>query len=394
MNNFEYYAPTKVIFGKDRENEIGSILKDLNYKNILVHFGGESAKKSGLLDRVCNSLKKENISFQLLGGVVPNPRLSKVYEGIELCKQNNIDFILAVGGGSVIDSSKAIAYGSVIDEDVWDIYLQKIVPTKSLPIGCILTISAAGSEMSNSSVITNEEGSLKRGYNNEISRPLFAILNPDLCATLPMYQTQSGIVDIIMHTLERYFSPKRENTELTDYIAEGLMKTVIKNAYIVLKAPSNYNALAEVMWAGSLSHNGLTAAGSGSVTGDWACHQMEHELSGMFDVAHGAGLSALWGTWANYVYRDNPKRFAQFAQNVMNIPFTTETETAEKGIEALVQFFKDIGMPTKISDFGIDLTEEQIEELAMKCSFNETRTVGNFRVLQKEDMATIYRLAR
>jgi alcohol dehydrogenase len=392
MENFEFYTPTKVVFGKATEMQVGSLVKAQNCKKVLVHFGGNSAKKSGLLDRVFESLKREDIDYISLGGVVPNPRLSKVYEGIELCKKEGVDFILAVGGGSVIDSAKAIGYGMANDCDVWDIYTRKAEVTGCLPIGAILTISAAGSEMSDSSVITNEDGWLKRGFNSNYSRCKFAIMNPELTYTLPKYQTASGAVDILMHTMERYFT-QSESMEITDNISEGLMRTVINNAKILMTEPENYDARAEIMWAGSLSHNGLTGCGS---IGDWACHQLEHELGGMFDVAHGAGLAAVWGSWARYVYKSNVTRFVQFAVNVMGVSndFRNPEKVALEGIKAMENFYHQVDMPTSISELGVKLTDEQIDELSYKCSFKNTRTIGAFKQLNTEDMKNIYIMAR
>lgn len=392
MENFEFYAPTKVVFGKDTEMQVGALVKAQNCKKVLVHFGGNSAKKSGLLDRVFESLKREDIDYISLGGVVPNPRLSKVYEGIELCKKEGVDFILAVGGGSVLDSAKAIGYGMANDCDVWDIYTRKTEVTGCLPIGAILTISAAGSEMSDSSVITNEDGWLKRGFNSNYSRCKFAIMNPELTYTLPKYQTASGAADILMHTMERYFTQSK-SMEITDNISEGLMRTVINNAKILMKEPENYDARAEIMWAGSLSHNGLTGCGS---IGDWACHQLEHELGGMFDVAHGAGLAAVWGSWARYVYKSNVTRFAQFAVNVMGVSndFRNPEKVALEGIKAMENFYYQIDMPTSINELGVKLTDEQIDELSYKCSFKNTRTIGVFKQLNIEDMKNIYVMAR
>jgi len=392
MLNFEFYAPTKVVFGKNAENEVGKLIKAQGCKKVLVHFGGSSAKKSGLLERIYALLDQDGISSVSLGGVVPNPRLSKVHEGIELCKREGVDFILAVGGGSVIDSSKAIGYGVENDGEVWDFYDKIRTPQGCTPIGAVLTIAAAGSEMSNSSVITNEDGWLKRGCNSDTSRCKFAILNPELTYTLPDYQTASGCTDILMHTLERYLTTV-EDTMLTDGIAEALMRTVIQSAKILINDPKNYKARAEVMWASSLSHNGLTGCGS---IGDWASHQLEHELGGMFDVAHGAGLAAIWGSWAGYVYKVKPERFAQLAVNVMEVPnnFLDTDKTAIRGILAMENFFHSISMPTSISELGVKLTDDQIDELAYKCSFDNTRTIGNFKTLDIEDMKNIYRMAR
>jgi len=391
MLNFEFYAPTKVVFGKNAEDKVGKLIKEQGCKKALVHFGGNSAKKSGLLDRIYKLLEQSDISYVSLGGVVPNPRLSTVHEGIELCKKEGVDFILAVGGGSVIDSSKAIGYGVANEGEVWDFYEKTRMPEKCIPIGAILTIAAAGSEMSNSSVITNEDGWLKRGCNSDSCRCKFAIMNPELTYSLPDYQTACGCTDILMHTMERYFTMV-EDTMLTDRIGEALMKTVIQSAKVLIKDPENYNARAEVMWAGSLSHNGLTGCGT---TGDWACHQLEHEIGGMFDVAHGAGLAAIWGSWARYVYKEKPERFAQFAVNVLGVPdnFLDTDKTAIAGITAMEEFYHSISMPTSISQLGVKLTEDQIDELAYKCSFERTRMIGGFKVLDIEDMQNIYRLA-
>ena len=350
MRGFELYTPTKVVFGKDTHLQAGRLVKEQNCKKVLVHYGSQSAIKSGLLDQVCESLKQEGIDYVSLGGVVPNPRLSKVYEGIELCRKEGVDFILAVGGGSVIDSAKAIAYGTANPEfDVWELYAKTKTARACLPLGSIVTIAAAGSETSNSSVITNENGWLKRGYKNDISRCKFAILNPRLTYSLPQYQTESGCVDILMHTMERYFV-NLETMEIVDGMSEALLQTVIYNARILMKEPGNYNARAEIMWAGSLSHNGLMGCGTGG--GDWACHQLEHELGGMFDVAHGAGLAAVWGSWARYVYQANPERFAQFATNVFGIPCDGMDfdKTALAGIEAMEDFFRSIQMPTNLKE--------------------------------------------
>ena len=360
MVNFEYFTPTKVVFGKNAEEKTGELVKAQGCKKVLVHYGGQSAKKSGLLDRICASLEKEGISYVTLGGVVPNPHLSKVHEGIEVCKKEGVDFILAVGGGSVIDSGKAIGYGVANEGEVWDFYAKTRIPEACLPIGAVLTIAAAGSEMSDSSVITNEDGWLKRGCNNNLCRCRFAIMNPELTYTLPPYQTASGCVDIMMHTMERYFT-REENTALTDGIGEALLRTVMESAQTLARDPENYNARAQVMWASSLSHNGLTGCGT---IGDWSCHQLEHELGGMFDVAHGAGLAAVWGSWARYVYKEKPERFAQFAVNVMGVTndFSDPEKTALEGIRKMEEFYRSIHMPTNIRELGVELTEEQVEQ--------------------------------
>ncbi len=391
MNNFTYYTPTKVVFGKDTQKQVGQLISQMGCQKVLLHYGGQSAKKSGLLDQIEASLQEYNIHYVSLGGVVPNPRLSLVYHGIELCKREGIDFILAVGGGSVIDSAKAIGYGVANEGDVWDFYDRKRHATACLPIGVVLTIAAAGSEMSDSSVITKEEGGIKRGYSNDICRPKFAIMNPELTLTLPDYQTACGCTDILMHTLERYF-PAGDHLELTDTIAESMMKTVIKNARILKDNPQDLKARYEIMWAGSLSHNGLT--GCGIIGNDFATHGLEHELSGMFDVAHGAGLAAVWGSWARYVYQDVLPRFVRFAIEVMNVPNEgTQEEIAIKGIEALEDFFREIGMPTSIHELGYDLTPEQVEELAEKFHIAAGGKKGTAKVLQKPDMLAIYKMA-
>ena len=394
MFNFEYYTPTRVVFGKGAADKVGQLVKAQNCKKVLIHYGGHSAISSGLLDEIKKCLTDADIDFVTLGGVVPNPRLSKVREGIELCRKENVDFILAVGGGSVIDSGKAIGYGVANPwTDVWNFFLKTETPTACLPIGVIPTIAASGSEMSGSCVITNEEGWLKRGSTrSDLCRPKFALMNPRLTYSLPQYQTESGCVDILMHTMERYFV-NIETMEITDSMSESLMQTVIYNARILMKEPGNYNARAEIMWAGSLSHNGLTGCGTGG--GDWACHQLEHELGGLYDVTHGAGLAALWGSWARYVYDANPERFAQFATNIFDIPcFADYENTALAGIEAMEDFFRSIHMPTSLHELGLDLTDEQIHELAFKCSFEDTRTIGVFKQLNMKDMEKIYAMAR
>ena len=393
MLNFQYFTPTKVVFGKDAELKVGPLVKEEGCKKVLVHYGGQSAKKSGLLDRVCEALKDFDIDYVTLGGVVPNPHLSKVYEGCELCKIEGVDFILAVGGGSVFDSCKAIAYGlGNPDVDVWDLFTGKATPKTCYPLGSVLTIAAAGSEMSNSSVITKEDGWIKRGYRNDYGRPRFAIMNPELPMTLPDYQTACGCTDILMHTMERYFT-NGGNMEITDSIAEGLMRTVIENARILINDPKNYDARAEVMWAGSLSHNGLTGCGA-VVGGDFASHALEHEIGGLFDVAHGAGLAAIWGSWARYVYKDCLPRFEKFAMNVMRVdPEGTADDVALRGIEAIEDFFRELKMPTSIHELGIDPTDEELKLMAHKCSIGCKGSKGSAKVLHEEDMYKIYKAA-
>ena len=392
MNNFNYYAPTKVVFGKGAEQKVGNLIKEQNCKKVLIHYGSGSARRSGLLDRIEAIFDKEGITYVELGGVVPNPRLSLVYEGIALCKKENVDFILAVGGGSVIDSAKAIGYGVANEGDVWDFFDFKRKPTACLPIGVVLTIAAAGSEMSGSCVITKEDGGMKRGCTTDYSRLKFAVLDPELTMTLPPYQTACGCTDILMHTLERYFT-NGGNMEITDSIAEGLMRTVIENARILINDPKNYDARAEVMWAGSLSHNGLTGCGA-VVGGDFASHALEHEIGGLFDVAHGAGLAAIWGSWARYVYKDCLPRFEKFAMNVMRVdPEGTADDVALRGIEAIEDFFRELKMPTSIHELGIDPTDEELKLMAHKCSIGCKGSKGSAKVLHEEDMYKIYKAA-
>ncbi len=391
MNNFVYYAPTQVIFGKNAEAELGNLVKDLNCKKILIHYGGRSAEKTGVLNKVAKAVEDAGIAYVKLGGVVPNPHLSLVYEGIELCKKEGVDFILAVGGGSVIDSAKAIGYGAANEGDVWELYNGKRKPDACLPIGVVLTIAAAGSEMSNSSVLTKEDEGLKLSCNTNLARPKFAVMNPEFTLTLPDYQTSCGCTDIFLHTAERYFT-SNGNMSITDSIAEALMRTVIKFAKVLRKQPDNYEARAEVMWAGSLSHNGLT--GCGNKRNDMATHMMEHEVGGMFDVAHGAGLAALWGSWARYVYKDCLGRFVKFAVEVMGIEDGEDKEAvALKGIEAVEEFYRYMGMPTSLKELGISPTEEQIKKMAHLCSLACGGTNGSAKALNEEDMVKIYHMA-
>ena len=393
MRNFEYYTPTQVLFGKDTHLQAGSLLKKYGAKKVLIHYGGQSAVRSGLIDEITSNLKEEGLEYITLGGVIPNPLLSKVREGIELCQKEHVDFILAVGGGSVIDSSKAIGYGVANpNNDVWDFCLKKAVPTGCLPIGVILTIAASGSEMSSSSVITNEETKEKRGCaKTDYCRPKFAILNPRLTYTLPQYQTESGCVDILMHTMERYFT-NGGNMEITDSMAEALMRTVIKNAKILAEDPLNYDARAEILWAGSLSHNGLT--GCGNAGGDFASHALEHEIGGLFDVAHGAGLAAIWGSWARYVYKNCLPRFHRFAVNVMGIEdLGAPDDTALKGICAMEDFYRAIHMPTSLQELGIAPTDGDLKTMARKCAVASGGQKGSAMVLHEDDMLAIYRMA-
>ena len=404
MKDFNYYAPTEVVFGEQSEEQVALLVKKYGGTKVLVHYGGQSAKRSGLLDKICGLLKEGGISYVTLGGVVPNPRLSLAQQGIELCRKEGVDFILAVGGGSVIDSAKCIAYGVCMEGDVWDLYLGKVEAPKSmLPVASVLTIPAAGSEMSEASVITNEDGDVKLGYSNNMSRPKFAIMNPCRTFTLPPYQTAAGVTDMMMHTMERYFTLDGDMDFTTD-VAEAMLRSIKNAVFAVLKNPDDYRYRAQIMWGGSLMHNGLTGCG---VHDDWATHQIEHELSGMFDVTHGAGLAAIWPSWARYVLNDRTdgaavhacrlSRFVRFAVNVMNVPndFTNPEATALKGIEAMERFYHAIGMPINIRELiGRDVTDDEIREMTRKCSRDYKSTCGAFKVLKADDMEAIYRMAR
>ena len=393
MKDFNYYAPTEVVFGKESEEQVARLVKKYGGTKVLVHYGGQSAIRSGLLPKICELLQNAGIDFVQLGGVVPNPRLSLAQKGIELCRKEGIDFILAVGGGSVIDSSKCIAYGVPYEGNVWDFYLGKAKATAMLPLAAVLTIPAAGSEMSESSVITNEEGDVKLGYSNNLSRPKFAIMNPCRTFTLPPYQTAAGVTDMMMHTMERYFT-KDDDMDLTTEVAEAMLRSMKNAVFAVLKNPEDYRYRAQIMWGGSLMHNGLTGCG---VSDDWATHQLEHELSGMFDVTHGAGLAAVWPSWARYVMQENVSRFVRFAVNVMDVPndFTDPVGTALKGIEAMERFYHAIGMPINIKELiGRDITDEEIKEMTRKCSRDYQCTCGCLKVLKAEDMQAIYQMAR
>ena len=389
MFSFNYYTPTKVVFGRNTEGKAAELIREFGGKKVLIHYGGGSVVRSGLLKRVTDTLDAAAIPYVTLGGAVPNPRLGLVYEGIELCKKENIDFLLAVGGGSAIDSAKAIGYGVANEGDVWDFYDYKRKAEACLPLGVIVTIAATGSEMSDSSVITKEEGLVKRGYSSDYGRPRFAIMNPELTMTLPDYQTACGCTDILMHTMERYFT-NGGNMEITDAIAEGLLRTVMKNAEILVKEPENYDARAEIMWAGSLSHNGLT--GCGNDGGDWMTHKLEHELGGLYDVAHGAGLAAIWGSWARYVYRNCLPRFKRFAIQVMGVEADeTDEAIALKGIEALEDFFRRIHMPTSLKELGVNATEEELVLMAHKCAVGVGGAMGSAKLLKEEDMLAIFK---
>ena len=394
MKDFNYYAPTEVVFGEQSEEQVAALVKKYGGTKVLLHYGGKSAERSGLLDKMSRLLTEGGIPFVTLGGVVPNPRLSLARQGIELCRKEGVDFILAVGGGSVIDSAKCIAYGVCMDGDVWDLYIGKAeAPKTMLPVASVLTIPAAGSEMSEASVITNEDGDVKIGYSNNMSRPKFAIMNPRRTMTLPPYQTAAGVTDMMMHTMERYFTHD-DDMDVTTDIAEALLKSIKNAVFAVLKNPEDYRYRAQIMWAGSVMHNGLTGCGQQD---DWATHQLEHELSAMFDVTHGAGLAAVWPSWARYVMHENLSRFVRFAVNVMDVPndFTDPEGTALQGIEATVRGYHSVGMPVSIQKhIGKDISDDEIKVMARKCSRDYQRTCGSFKVLKVEDMEAIYKMAR
>lgn len=389
MDNFTFYSPTYFIFGKDGENTTGKYVKRFGGSKVLIHYGGGSVVRSGLLDRVKHSLNEEGIGFVELGGVMPNPRSGLVYQGIDLCKKENVDFVLAVGGGSTIDSAKAIAAGVVYEGDFWDFYQGKAV-TKALPVGTILTISAAGSEGSPDTVITKEEGMHKRGASGEALRPVFSILNPALTQTLPPYQIACGITDIMAHLFERYFTNTKD-VEVTDRMIEGLLLTMIKEAPSVVKDPNDYQAQANIMWAGMMAHNNSCGVGRSQ---DWASHDIEHELSATYDCAHGAGLAVVFPAWMTYNMKHDISRFAQLAVRVLGcqMDFTEPENTANEGIESLKRFFKSIGMPINFAELGAK--EEDIKNMAHNACFGDGRkgTIGGFVKLNETDVENIYRL--
>ena len=392
MVDFKYFTPTEVAFGKDSESRLADLVRKYGGTKVLIHYGGGSVVRSGLLDSVKEKLDAAGIAWVELGGVVPNPRLSLAHEGISLCRAEGVDFLLAVGGGSVIDSCKVIGYGMHYDGDVWDIYDGKYVPKACTPLGVVLTIPAAGSEMSDSAVITKDDGMVKRGYSNDLSRPKFAIMNPVRTFTLPPYQTAAGVTDMMMHTMERYFSHE-DDMLLTDAVAEAVMRTVKQCGERVLDDPENYQLRAQIMWAGSLAHNDLTGCGTVS---DFATHGIEHELSATYGATHGAGLAAIWPHWAEYVLAENPTRFAQFAVNVLGVPndFKSPERTARAGIAAMVDFYHRIGMPANLPELiGRPATEAEIAEMAFKATQGKKITLGNLKKLDYDDVVAIYRMA-
>lgn len=393
MENFVQYAPTEVIFGKGTENQTGEEVKKWGGSRVLLVYGGGSAVRSGLIGRVEQSLTEAGIAYEAFGGVKPNPRLAFAEEGVQKALTFGADFILAVGGGSAIDTAKAIAHGTANPEEkLWDIWTRKVPLTRSLPVAAVLTIPAAGSEMSDSAVLTNEEIGKKAGINTPFNRCRFAVMNPELAATLPAYQVACGVTDIMMHTMERYFIPGIQ-CEMTDCIAEGLLRTVIRNGAKVYENPADYDAMAEVMWCGSLSHNNLTECGRGK---DFSVHKLGHALSARYDVAHGASLAAVWGSWARYLYQDQALgRFVQFAKNVWGISGEgkSEQETALAGIEKTEEFFRSIGMPVSLSQLGVQPGEQERMELSLDATMGDTVKLTRIRPLGAKEVNEIYQMA-
>ena len=388
MENFEFQNPTKILFGRGTEEKVGAEVAAYS-KKVLLHYGGGSIKASGLYDRVIASLEAADITWVELGGVKPNPRLSLVHEGVKLCKEHDLGLILAVGGGSVIDSAKAIAMGALIEGDVWDFYLGKGAPVDALPIGTVLTIPAAGSEASTGTIISKEEGDLKRAVNSELLYPRFSILNPELAFSLPKFQVACGAVDIMSHLMERYFT-NVSDVSFTDRLLEATMKTIIRQAPLVMEDAQNYDAWAEFMWAGTIAHNNLLNTGR---IGDWASHDIEHEISGIYDVAHGAGLAVVFPAWMKYVLKHDLDRFVQWAVRVWNVEmdvFNPEA-VARQGIERMEAFFQSLGLGTKLADLGIE--DDRIDEMAEKCTNGDAKTVGNFIKLDSEAVRKVLRLA-
>ena len=388
MENFEFYSPTRFVFGRGAESRVGELVRKCGGSKVLLHFGGGSIKSNGIYDKVVSSLDAAGVSCVPLGGVMPNPRSGLVYEGIDLCKQENVDFVLAVGGGSTIDSSKAIAAGAVYDGDFWDFYSGKAVE-KALPVGTVLTIAAAGSEGSSGSVITKEEGMFKRGAGGEAMRPRFSIMNPALTQTLPAYQTACGITDIMAHLFERYFT-NTSDVEVTDRMIEGLLMTMIHEGPKVIADPNDYQARANIMWAGMVAHNNCCGVGRDQ---DWSSHCIEHELSALYDCAHGAGLAAVFPAWMEHTLDHDVMRFAQVASRVWGCPmdFQNPEVTARAGIQAFRNFLKSIGMPQTMAELGGK--EEDIPYMAHTACFGNGNggTIGGFVELHEEDVAAIYR---
>lgn len=392
MQNFTQYTPTEIIFGKDTELKAGEAVKKWGGTKVLIVYGGGSVIRSGLLSRVENSLHEQGIEYIELGGVQPNPRLALAEDGVRLAVRERVDFILAVGGGSVIDTAKGISHGAARPEcKLWDLWMKREPLGQSLPVGCVLTIPAAGSEMSDSAVLTNTEIGKKAGLSTDLNRPRFAILNPALAATLPEYQIACGITDIMMHTMERYFIPE-SNCQMTDEIAEGLLRVVVENGRRVMDNPNDYDAMSEVMWCGSLSHNGITGLGRDK---DFSVHKFGHALGAKYDYAHGATLACVWEAWAKYLYRHDVERFARYARKVWNVMCEDELLAAEEGISKTVEYFREIGMPTNLREIGIEeITDEELMELAQDATMKGTVKLAKIKALDVNDVYKIFRNAK
>lgn len=390
MIDFTFHAPTECVFGLDTEAQTGKLLKKYGATKVMIQIGGGSVKRSGLLDRVIASLAQENIPYVLVEGVQPNPRLSLVHKAIDICKEEKVDFLLAVGGGSVIDSCKATALGVEYCGDVWDFYSAKAVPAKCLPLGVVLTIPAAGSEGSNSSVITNEDGWIKRGLGCELTRATFSVYNPTLTYTLPAYQTAAGAVDIMAHIMERYFT-NVQDVNLTDTLCEAVLKIMLRQTPVAIKDPTNYTARAEMMWASTVAHNDFLSNGR---IGDWATHNIEHELSAIYDVAHGAGLAVCFPAWMKYNYKHDIPRFVRFATEVMGVEnnYFDPEDTILRGIKALENFYTSIGMPINLKQLGVE--DDRFHEMAKKAKKAPDGTLGQFVKLTEEDIYNIYCLMK
>jgi hypothetical protein len=389
MENFEFRNPTKIVFGRGAEDKAG-VEAAAYAKKILLHYGGGSIKKTGVFDRVTTSLRNAGVDWVELGGVKPNPRLSLVYEGVRLCKTYGLGLVLAVGGGSAIDSAKAIAMGAVTEGDVWRFYRGKGAPAAALPVGTVLTLPAAGSEASPGTVITNEEGWLKRAVNSDLIYPRFSLLNPELAFTLPPFQVACGATDIMAHLMERYFT-NVEHVDFTDRLLEATMKTIIANAPLVLANRRNYDAWAEFMWAGTIAHNNLLNTGR---VGDWGSHDIEHEISAIYDVAHGAGLAVVFPAWMKFVLHHDLRRFVQWAVRVWNVELNVfdPEAVAREGVARMEAFFRSLGLGTTLAALGVK--DDRIDEMADKCTDGGARPVGNFVKLDRDAVAKILRLAR
>ena len=391
MQSFVQYTPTKVVFGKDTQKEAGKLVSELGITKVFLVYGGGSVIRSGLLDEIKKSLDEEHISYEEFGGVKPNPRLSFARKGVEKAIAFGAELILAVGGGSAIDTAKGIAIGAANPgTDIWEFWKRRAPLTRSMPVGVVLTIPAAGSETSDSAVLTNAEAGEKRGLNTPFNRPAFAILDPLLAATLPVHQVACGVSDILMHTLDRYFNPVTDNA-LTDELAEALLRVVLEYGPAAVRDAHDEKAMSEIMWAGSLSHNGLTGLGGRK---DFATHQLGHALSEKFDVYHGDSLTAVWSSWARSVTDADPARFARFARNVWHVEEADDTAAALAGIAKQEAFFQSIGMPVRLGELSCGKQDEAgLADLASRCSYGKTRTIGTFRVLDYESILAIYRRA-